>query len=127
MPQGRDVHSLNKPTQSIASAAKTASTNGSAADLAGYNCAWVLFNVGVITDGTHTPKLQDSADNSTFADVAAADQAGTLAAFTSSTVQRVSYTGSKRYLRAVVTVAGATTGGVYGVTILAAQPRVLPA
>src|SRR5690242_5947131 len=94
------------PVQTLAAAARTASANGSGVDLAKYESAAVVFNVGTITDGTHTPKLQESDDNSTFSDVAAGDQSGTLAALASSTLQSVGYVGRKRYIRAVVTVAG---------------------
>ncbi len=113
----RDIHSSTDASQSINPAAKTASTNGTAVDLAGANAAEVDFSVGTITDGAHTPKLQDSDDNSTWTDVAAGGLVGSLAAFATGIHQRVGYIGGKRYLRAVVTVTGATTGGVYGATV----------
>jgi hypothetical protein len=112
--------------QSIAPAAKTASTNGSSADLAGYESAAVVILAGTITDGTHTPKLQESSDNSTFTDVAAGDLDGSFAAIASNTAQKVGYKGRLRYLRVVVTVAGATTGGVYGAAILRGEPVAVP-
>jgi hypothetical protein len=87
----------------------------------------VIFDVGVITDGTHTPKLQESNDNSSWNDVAAGDREGTLANLASNAVQRAGYKGAKRFLRAVVTVAGATTGGVYGAVILRGDPMQTPA
>ncbi len=100
--------------QSIAPGAKTSTATGTGVDLA--NVTENFFGVfcGTRTDGTHTPKLQDSADNSTFADVAAADQVGTFAAIASNVSQLVSYIGSKQYVRVVSTVSGATTGAVYG-------------
>ena len=103
---------------SIAPAARTASVNGSGVDLATYEGAMVVFLPGTITDGTHTPKIQESADNSDFTDVAAADLEGSLVALVTDTPQRVGYKGSKRYIRAVVAVAGATTGGVYGAAVV---------
>ncbi|MEZ5101171.1 MAG: hypothetical protein R3C15_15495 [Thermoleophilia bacterium] len=106
------------PVQSLAAAARTATANGSSADLATYESAAVILNVGTITDGTHTPKLQESDDNSAWSDVAAADLQGAFAALASTTQQEVGYIGRKRYVRVVVTVAGATTGGVYGATIV---------
>lgn len=111
---------------SLAPAARTATANGTGVDLANKDGAMVVFQVGTITDGTHTPKLQDSADNSTFADVAAADQVGTLAALASNVNQRVSYIGTKRYIRAVSTVSGATTGGVYSALVVRGAPRKQP-
>lgn len=103
--------------QSLAPQARTASANGTSADLAGYRGAICVFAVGTITDGTHTPKLQESDDNSTFTDVAAGDLEGTWAALASSTLQAVGYKGRKRYVRAVITVAGATTGGIYSAVV----------
>lgn len=119
------VNNINDVT-SLAPAARTATANGTSVDLQGYNSAEVLFVVGAITDGTHTPKVQESDDNSAFTDVAAADQDGTLAALAASTNQAVGYKGNKRYLRAVSTVSGATTGGVYAAVVIRGNPNVGP-
>jgi hypothetical protein len=52
-----------------------ASVTGTGVDLQSYESAEVVITVGTITDGTHTPKLQESAtSNSGFTDVAAGDQ-----------------------------------------------------
>ena len=123
----RDFHNEFAAATSLAPAARTATANGTGVDLAGYRSAAVLFNVGTITDGTHTPKLQESDDNSSFSDVGASDQSGTLAALASSTNQEVSYIGSKRYIRAVSTVSGATTGGVYAAVVVRGTPITAPA
>jgi hypothetical protein len=102
--------------------------NGTGVDLVGtgnfFRSAMLLVIAGAITDGTHTYKLQESDDNSSFADVGASDLSGSLTAVTTanaSSVQRQSYTGSKRYLRAVVTTAGATTGGNTAAVIIMAS------
>ena len=102
--------------------------NGTGVDLVGtgnfFRSAMLLTIAGAITDGTHTFKLQESDDNSTFTDVGAADLSGSLTAVTTanaSSVQRQSYTGSKRYLRAVVTTSGATTGGNTAAVIIMAS------
>lgn len=108
---------------SLGPAARTASANGTGVDLANVGSATVHFIVGTITDGTHTPKVQESDDNSSFSDVAAADQVGTLAALASNTNQKVGYIGSKRYIRAVSTVSGATTGGVYAAVVVTGDVR----
>lgn len=108
------------PVRSINIAAKTNGTsNGTGVDLSGYDSCTVEFEVGTRTDGTHAAKIQDSADNSSFADVAAADQVGTFAADVASNVnQRVAYIGGKRYVRAVLTTSGATTGAVVGASVI---------
>lgn len=127
MANQRDIHNDMAISTSLAPAARTASANGTGIDLAGYRAIGVCVVVGTITDGTHTPKLQESDDNSSFSDVAAADQSGTFAALASSTNQEVSYLGTKRYLRAVSTVSGATTGGVYAAVVLRGNPITSPA
>lgn len=123
----RNLKDLLSPVASLRPAARTATATGSGVDLQGYEGAVVVFTAGVLTDGTHTPKLQESHDNSTFTDVAAGDQIGTLANLASNTDQVVGYIGSKRYLRAVITVSGATTGMVNGAYVLRGFARHQPA
>jgi hypothetical protein len=122
----RDLKSNLDFVASFAPAARTASANGTAVDLAGFNASLILINAGTITDGTHTPKLQESDDNSTFTDVDSSDLLGSFAALTSNSIQKVGYIGNKRYLRAVVTVSGATTGGVYAATIVRGEASKYP-
>lgn len=103
---------------SLAPAARTATANGTGVDTANHGVANVEFIVGTITDGTHTPKIQESADNSAWSDVAAGDLVGSLAALASNVNQKVSYIGTKRYIRAVSTVTGGpATGGVYAAVV----------
>lgn len=112
---------------SLNPAARTATANGTGVDLAGWETSVCLVSVGAWTDGTHTPKLQESADNSTFTDVAAADLEGSFTAIAGTgqqnAIQVVGYKGSKRYVRVVSTVTGATTGAVYGAAIVKGRPR----
>jgi hypothetical protein len=106
---------------SLAPQARTATANGASCDMAGFRSALVVVDVGTITDGAHTPKLQESDDNSTWSDVAAGDLEGTFANLATATNQIVGYKGRKRFIRAVMTVAGAATGGVYGVVLVRVQ------
>lgn len=122
----RDLKNNIKEATSLAPAARTATANGTGVDLRGFDSAVCIFQVGVITDGTHTPKLQDSPDDATYTDVAAADLEGSFANLASNVNQRVGYIGSQRYVRAVSTVAGATTGGVYGALIVRGHPAQAP-
>lgn len=102
---------------------RNASANGTGADLRGYDGALVTITADTITDGTHTPKVQESDDDSTYTDVAVGDLAGTaLVAITAASVQKIAYVGLKRYIRVVVTVAGATTGGKYAATVTRGLP-----
>jgi hypothetical protein len=110
----------------LATALRTNGTvNGTAVDTAGtgnnFRSAMLLLVPGTITDGTHTVTLQDSDDGSTFAAVPADQVQGTLSAAATNTPQRQAYLGSKRYLRASVVTAGATTGGTTTAVILLAQ------
>lgn len=113
--------------QSLTPAARAASANGSSANLQGYESSMAIVECGVLTDGTHTPKLQESSDNSTFTDVAAGDQLGSLVACTGSSVQKVGYRGILQYLRVVMTVAGATTGAVTSAVIVGGHASQNPA
>ena len=100
----------------LAPAAVTATATGPGVDTGGAGTVAFILNPGVRTDGTHTPKLQESADNSTFTDVATGDQLGLWAVVASNTLQTVGYVGRLRYVRLVLTVASATTGAVVGAT-----------
>lgn len=110
------VHSLEPAVR------PTGSYNGAGVDLAGFHAAMVLVYFGAYTNGTHTPSLEHSDDNSSFSAVAAAELEGSLTAVGSSgganTLQRVGYRGAKRYLRAVMTVSGGATGAASASVIL---------
>ncbi len=121
-----DTKQTQDVQNSLVPAARTSSANGSGVDLANFASATVAFSVGTITDGTHTPSVEESDDNSSFSAVAAADLIGTLSALASNTNQRVGYRGSKRYIRAVTTIAGATTGGVYAGVVIRGDGRKQP-
>ncbi len=112
--------------ESITPAAHTASANGAGIDLRGYQAAVVIVDAGTITDGTHTISLEESDDNSTYTAVAATDLQGSFANVASNTPQKVGYIGGKRYIRAVTTVSGATTGGIYGVAVIKGRPDIAP-
>lgn len=108
-------------SQSIVIAAKVTGGspyNGTGVDLAGCEAITVVFQSGTVTDGTHTPKLQESDDNSSFTDVAAGDQIGTLGVLVTNVPQAVGYRGVKRYIRPVITSAGTTTGAIAGAAVI---------
>jgi hypothetical protein len=123
----RDLYTHLVPVATLAPAARTASANGTGVDLANYDGAVALVQAGTWTDGTHTFELQDSSDNTTFAAVADEFLSGTepvvSSAGTASTVYRIGYHGIKRYVRVAVTVAGTTTGAVYGASIVRGYAR----
>lgn len=113
----KDIHRDSDYVNSLAPASRTATTNGTGVDLQGFEGAEIIITAGTITDGTHAPKLQESDNGSTFADVSSSDLLGTFSNITSNSTQKVGYVGNKRYIRVVVTVSGATTGGVYAAIV----------
>jgi hypothetical protein len=131
----------DQPVKSIDVGAKTASGNGAAADLKNYESAVMLIDADAWTDGTHTIHLEESADNSTFTDVAAADlvfnaNIGAINASGNVVIDGatdddqayiVGYTGNQRYIRIAATVTSASTGAIYGGIILRGHPRHLGA
>ncbi|REE62127.1 hypothetical protein BX257_4740 [Streptomyces sp. 3212.3] len=134
----RTVYNHVRAKASLAITARTAAANGTTVDRAlsgasGTNewfaSAMLLVHTGTITDGTHAITLEGSDDGSSWAAVAAADLQGslpTIGASDDDKVFEVGYMGAKRYLRAVATPSGTTTGGVYGATILLGFPNVPP-
>jgi hypothetical protein len=121
-------------------AARTASATGDSVDLNannGYNGLTFFVLAGAITDGTHTFKLQDSPDGTTWTDVPAGYvQIGATgnvftSATTAGTVLKLGYLGNVnggyRYVRIASTVSSATTGGFYTAIAVLGLPAMLPA
>jgi hypothetical protein len=105
------------PSLALAPAARSGATNnGLGIDRQLGEALTFILAIGVVTDGTHTFKLQESSDNATFTDVAASDQLGVFTSATSggggTAVQAVAYIGSLRYVRIVQLIASGTTGAV---------------
>lgn len=134
----RSVYNHIRARVSLAVALRTAAANGTAVDrqLSGasgsnewYQTAMLVVHAGTITDGTHAITLEVSDDNSAWAAAPAADLQGSLPSIVAADddkLYEVGYTGNKRYLRAVATPSGTTTGGVYGAVILLGFPQTLP-
>jgi len=130
----RDLKSNVDASQSLAPAERTASANGTGIDTRNHDSAMVVFNIGLYTDGGWTPAVEESDDNSIFTAVAAADLEGAFTAINDAsadnTTQRVGYKGNKRFIRAVLTEAGASpapsTGLVAGATISRGHPHGTP-
>lgn len=117
---------------SLAPAARVNGTvNGTGVDLRGYDSAVIVVQFGNWTDGTHTPSVQHSVDGATYTNTAASDLDGTLTVISSAggsnSVQQVGYIGAQRYVRVVMTTAGATTGALSAATVIAGHPRNAPA
>lgn len=126
-----DFRSQGKVVQSIKAANySTGTTTGSSADTNGFAEAVVILNVGTGTTGTLDVKIQDSTDNSTFADLTGATftQVNGTTGDETTYVARIrlsSYTAgtpdkAERYLRAVGVVA--TAAVPYSVDIVLQSP-----
>lgn len=126
----QDLYGEISVGQSLAPAARTASANGTGVDLQGFDAAVVVVETGTITDGTHTIEVQESDElASGYTAVADADLQGTEPAIggpDDNKVYEIGYLGTKRYVRVAVTVAGATTGGVYAAHVVRGRPRKQP-
>lgn len=127
----RDLHNNVSMDQLLAAQAVTTTQTSSSEDLQGYDSAEFFIAIGTVTNIANSPqpswavKLQDSDDDSTFADVTNSDYVLTgasqspVAAPDSSTgvfltvdaaaedaeIYRVGYCGPKRYCRVVATAA----------------------
>jgi hypothetical protein len=98
--------------QSVVPLLRTTTVTGSAVDLANAQENMILVQCGALTDGTHTPKITECATSGgTYTDVAAADLVGSLSALTANTAQLVSYIGSLRYIKVVITTTGSPATG----------------
>ena len=84
---------------------------GAVIDRQGSEGLELIFQVGAYTDGSVTPLIEDSDDNSDYTAVADADLTNTeaSAALSAAGVSNIGYVGFKRYVRATaVTAAGST-------------------
>lgn len=109
----RSVYDAVKVLASLVPATRTASANGTGIDTKGYNDACAVILAGDIDlttgDETYAFKIQDSADNSTFADVSGLTT--TVTADNDVKLIRIAGLGGvtiRRYVRVVATLAGTT-------------------
>ena len=77
-----------------------------------------IIGVGTRTDGTYAVKLQDSADNSVFADLTTVGDASNITA--ANTARRLTATAYRRFVRAVITSTSVTTGAQVSADIVVA-------
>lgn len=117
----KDLYSKLALVQSLAPAVLSATSTGTAIDLQGYDSAVACVETGaIVSAGDFAFKLQES-DTTTsgdFADVAAANIQGALPeTLEANSAYKLGYTGSKRYIRHVLTKAGGTSIAA-GVTVI---------
>lgn len=121
----RDMKSNVNAVKTLNPAAQNTNQSGFGVDIQGYEAAMAVVQSGVLTDGAHIPKFQESDDNAAYADVASENLEGSFSAVTANAVQRVGYKGAKRYIRVFMASSGAT-GAIYGAVILRGVPHQAP-
>lgn len=117
----RDIASNIKVVTALSPAVQAATVNGVAVDTLGFGtCAFVLNTGAIAGAGDFGAKLQESdASGSGFTDVAPIDQVGSFEATAGAdAADKVSYLGTKRYARIVLTKAGGTSIAAGAVAIL---------
>lgn len=127
----RDIKNKLEAVHSLAPAVRpTGTANGAGVDLRGFSAAMAVVHFGAYTNGTHTPTLEHSDDDVSYATVSASDLDGSFTAVVdgtgANTIQRVGYRGAKRYLRAVITVASGATGAASAAQIIRGMPGSAP-
>jgi hypothetical protein len=130
----RDLHNNTSGARGISPAAiisANGTTTGQTIDTLGFGSVEFFFQSGAITDGTFTVTLYegDAANMSDEAAVADVDLLGTEPVFADTddnAVKRVGYIGNKRYVRAKVVQAGATTGGFLSCLVVQGHPKTAP-
>lgn len=120
-----------KSFQSIKPQSSSSTVNGTGVDTTGYEEAIIVLDCGTTTaTGTLDVKVQDSADNSSFADIAGGGVSFTQVVPANDDaiyvgVVRLSDNNIRRYIR-VVGVA-ATAASIYGASIHLARATAVPA
>lgn len=123
-----DIKSHVSVAQIIPPAAYTAThTPASGVDLAGFDAAVVVIEVGAVSSGAFSFEVQHSdSASSGFTAVDDAELDGTEpTSITATTVTEIGYRGIKRYLRVVATDTAAGDA-VFGVHVVRAKGRKLP-
>lgn len=120
------VNALN--IQAISSNTATA---GASVDTKGFESATFAIQSGTLTDGTYTPEVSESDDNSTFTavsdDFLIGTEANAVFVLTDDNkVKTIGYAGKKRYVKITITSSGVTSGGTLGVTAILGHPKTAP-
>ncbi|WP_159941835.1 MULTISPECIES: hypothetical protein [unclassified Nocardiopsis] len=127
-----DLNSSLSIAGTLPPAARTATANGTGADITDFRAVAALVHIGAWVDGSHAFSLEESDDNTTFTAVDAGDLVGSLPTVTDATeddtVHALGYFGTARYLRVVVTVTGSpATGLLSSASVIRGKSRTLPA
>lgn len=104
---------------------------GVSIDTKGFESVTFAIQSGTLTDGTYTPEVSESDDNSTFTAVADDFLIGTeanavLVATDDNKVKTIGYAGKKRYVKLTITSTGVTSGGTLGASVILGHPKSAP-
>lgn len=117
-----DIHPLHSTLVNLLpTAARTATANGTGVDVTDYEgMAEVVLDsaAGAGTSPTQDIKLQDSADNSTYADIAGATFTQVVNAASQQKIS-VDLSSARKYVRAVSTIGGTSPSFTSSVNLLA--------
>lgn len=116
----RDFTNNADVEESIRPQVATADVDGEGVDLRGSDAVMFAVTVGAVTGGTGDASvtLEESDDNITFTDVAAADILGTEpVAIAANTAYQFGYSGESRYVRATFGIGTETNVAVSTVAI----------
>jgi hypothetical protein len=130
----RSAQFATKVAASIVPDQYTTTTNGTGVDLLGYdeNVISIVTGTWGGTTPTASAKVQDSADNATWADVADANLDGVTGnpagfALAASSVKTIGYIGLKRYVRVILSAVGGTTPVIRaGADVIRMVPKFAP-
>jgi hypothetical protein len=121
----RDSNARADVQESVRPQVATADVNGESIDLRGADSILFAVTVGAINggNGDSVVTIEDSADNSTFADVATANILGTEPTLAANTAYQFGYIGAKRYVRAKFGIGTETNAAVSVVGVREYQHR----
>ncbi|MFC4768736.1 hypothetical protein [Effusibacillus consociatus] len=130
----KDLYNNVSPAQSIRAQAVAAVLNGTGVNLSGYESATILIDLGTFagTTPTATIKIQESSDDATYTDVAAADLLGgalpaTIDTTNDETVYKRGYIGSKKFVRVIVSsIAGTGASLPMSAVVVRGHARHMP-
>jgi hypothetical protein len=118
----RDLASNIGVMATLIPATQAATAKGTAVDVSDYESAALVINTGaIVSSGLYVMSMQES-DTTTdgdFTDVGADEMVGALpASLAASSTYKVSYIGTKRYIRGVITKTSGTSIDAGAVVIL---------
>ena len=110
----RDSNASADVEETIRPQVATADVDGETVDLRGADSVLFAVTIGTITDDAtdSTVTVEESADDSTWTDVADADILGTEPTLAADTAYQFGYIGSERYVRATFGLGTATNVAV---------------